>query len=193
MDDITRASEAIAAGELVVYPTETVYGLGADAFSPKAIDRVFALKDRPRDRPLSVAIPTLDAIEAVARPSGTTHAFMETFLPGPVTVVCEKQPALPGALTSGSDRVGIRIPDQDVARGLLERTGPLTATSANVSGGPDVRDPDDLATEILEGVSVVLDDGRTPGGVSTVVDPEEGVIHRAGLEVEAVQRWLDLP
>ncbi|MFW5917359.1 MAG: L-threonylcarbamoyladenylate synthase [Halorubrum sp.] len=192
-DDLRRAVEAVAAGELVVYPTETVYGLGGDALDPDAVERVFDLKRRERTDPLSLGVASVDAALRYTRPTEFSVAFARAFLPGPVTVIVERDDAVPDALTAGSDRVGIRVPDHSVARALLRETGPLTATSANVSGAGSVTDIDDLDDRIREGVAAVVDDGETPGTESTVVDPERGTIHRRGAMAGAIEAWLADP
>ncbi|MFW6317469.1 MAG: L-threonylcarbamoyladenylate synthase [Halorubrum sp.] len=191
--DVRRAVKAVADGELVVYPTETVYGLGGDALDPDAVERVFALKGRDRSNPLSLGVASVDDALRYARPTEFAVAFARAFLPGPVTVVVERGDAVPDALTAGSDRVGLRVPDQPVARALLRETGPLTATSANVSGTGSVTDPTDLDDRIREGVGAVIDDGVTPGTESTVVDPETGTIHRRGAMAGAIEAWLADP
>ena len=188
---LDRAIEAVDAGMAVVYPTETVYGLGADATNKEAVAGVFALKRRPRDKPLSVAVHSVAAIHEVANPSVRTRRFLDEFLPGPVTVVCERRDDLPSILTAGGDRVGVRIPSSDRAIELLERTPPLTATSANVTGGPDVCHPDELDDRIRAGVGAVLEAGQTPGGPSTVVDVDRGIIHRRGQAAPTIERWLE--
>uniref|UniRef100_UPI002468D222 L-threonylcarbamoyladenylate synthase n=1 Tax=Halorubrum sp. Boch-26 TaxID=2994426 RepID=UPI002468D222 len=139
-EDVRRAAAAVADGELVVYPTETVYGLGGDALDPVAVERVFDLKGRDRSNPLSLGTASVDGALRYARPTEFAVAFARAFLPGPVTVVVERGDAIPDALTAGGDRVGLRVPDQPVARALLRETGPLTATSANVSGTGSVTD-----------------------------------------------------
>ncbi len=192
-DDVRRAAAAVADGELVVYPTETVYGLGGDALDPDAVERVFDLKGRDRSNPLSLGVASVDDALRYARPTEFAVAFARAFLPGPVTVVVERGDAVPDALTAGSDRVGLRVPDQPVARALLRETGPLTATSANVSGTGSVTDLDDLDDRIREGVGAVIDDGETPGTESTVVDPEAGTIHRRGAMAGAIEAWLADP
>ncbi|WP_459880994.1 L-threonylcarbamoyladenylate synthase [Halorubrum gandharaense] len=192
-EQLRRAAAAVAAGDLVVYPTETVYGLGADALDPDAVARVFELKGRDRDEPLSLGVESADAALRYTQPSDTAIAFMRAFLPGPVTVVVERAPVVPDVLTAGSDRVGIRVPDHPIALALLEETGPLTATSANVSGIGSVTRPDQLSDRIREGVAVVVDGGETDGAESTVVDPERGVIHRRGAMAGAIEAWLDDP
>jgi L-threonylcarbamoyladenylate synthase len=188
--DIQRAAAAVRDGALVVYPTETVYGLGADALDPAAIEAVFEAKGRPRDNPLSFAFPDVDAALEYVEATDVERAFMDEFLPGPVTVVCEKTEAVPDALTGGRDRVGVRIPDHEVALALLDRVAPITATSANVSGRPSVTDPTDLGEDLLAEVAAVLDAGETPGTESTVVDVANREVLRAGANVDAVRAWL---
>ncbi|WP_251342225.1 L-threonylcarbamoyladenylate synthase [Haloplanus halophilus] len=188
---VDDAVAAVGAGRAVVYPTETVYGLGADATDADAVERVFDLKDRPRDKPLSLAVPDVDAALDHTRPTDREERFMRRFLPGPVTVVVERRPALPEALTAGRDRVGVRVPDHRTARSLLDRTPPLTATSANRSGSPSVTRVADLDDRVREGVAVVLDGGETPGTESTVVDPGRGVVHRRGAMADDIDAWLE--
>ncbi|GAB3414717.1 L-threonylcarbamoyladenylate synthase [Haloparvum alkalitolerans] len=190
-EDLDRAAAAIADGEAVVYPTETVYGLGANALDPAAVERVFELKGRDRDNPLSLGVPSVDAALDHTRPTEREEAFMRAFLPGPVTVVVERDAAVPDALTAGRDRVGVRVPDHPVALGLLERAdSPVTATSANVSGTGSVRRVASLSDRIREGAAVVLDGGETGGAESTVVDPGSGTVHRRGANADAIETWL---
>ena len=191
-DLLARASEAIRDGEAVVYPTETVYGLGADALSTEAVERVFEIKGRSRDEPLSLGVPSVDAALTHTRPTERAEAFMRAFLPGPVTVVVEREQNVPDALVAGRDRVGIRVPDHDLALAFYREAAPapVTATSANLSGRPSVRQAADLDQSVRDAVAVVLDGGETPGTESTVVDPEEGVIHRPGARADEIEAWL---
>lgn len=190
-EPVTRAAEAIRAGELVVYPTETVYGLGADALDADAITQVFEAKGRDRSDPISLAVPTPDAAMAYVSVSERERAFMAEFLPGPVTVVGEKRSVVPDVLTAGDDRVGIRVPDHDLAQSLLAAVEPITATSANVSGRPSVTEPAALDSEIRAAASVVLDGGETGGTGSTVVDVAREEIHRKGSLVAEIESWLE--
>jgi len=189
-DDVERAAGAVGAGEAVVYPTETVYGLGADATDPAAVERVYGLKDRPRDKPLSVAFGSVDAALSLVPASDRARRFARTFLPGPVTVVVDRGDALAAELTDGGPRVGIRVPDHRTSRALADAAGPITATSANRSGAGSVRRVDELDPRIRDGCAVVLDGGETPGGESTVVDPDRGVVHRAGPLADGIREWL---
>jgi L-threonylcarbamoyladenylate synthase len=190
-DDVARAGEAIREGDLVVYPTDTVYGLGADALDTDAIARAFELKGRARDRPLSLGIPDVDAALDYADPTDREERLMREFLPGPVTVVVERREPVPDALTAGRDRVGIRIPDHEVALAFYRAADrPVTATSANLSGEGSARRVAEVARSVRE-AAVVLDAGETPGTESTVVDPSlEDPVIREGAEADAVRAWL---
>ncbi|MFB6117419.1 L-threonylcarbamoyladenylate synthase [Halosegnis sp.] len=188
---LDRAAAAVREGDLVVYPTETVYGLGADALNAAAVKRVFDAKNRDRSKPVSLAVPSVSAAANVTKPTDREQAFMREFLPGPVTVVVERGPAVPDILTAGSDRVGVRVPDHEVALALLERTPPLTATSANVSGRESAQTVDTLDAEIRGAAQTIVDAGETAGGRgSTVVDVAAGTVHRRGPLADAVERWL---
>ncbi|MEY7848837.1 L-threonylcarbamoyladenylate synthase [Natrarchaeobius sp. A-rgal3] len=191
-EDLERAGRAIREGGLVVYPTETVYGLGADALDSDAVDRVFAVKDRDRSKPISLGVPRFETaleegyIEATER----ERQFAEAFLPGPVTLLCRRGDVVPDALTAGRDRVGIRVPDCEPALTLLERAGrPITATSANVSGEPSGRRVSEIDARVRD-EAIVLDGGETPGIESTVVDVSRGTIHRRGALASEIEAWL---
>jgi L-threonylcarbamoyladenylate synthase len=188
--DIERAADAVRDGDLVVDPTETVYGLGADALDPEAVERVFATKGRDRENPVSMAVPDVETAAEYTELGGRERAFMRQFLPGPVTVVVERGDRLPDALTAGRDRVGVRVPDHDLALSLLGRVAPVTATSANASGRPSVRQTSSLHEQVRRAASVVVDDGETPGGGSTVVDVGRGTVHRRGALADRVEDWL---
>lgn len=190
MTDLDRAATAIRDGDLVVYPTETVYGLAADALDANAVERVFETKGREWSKPVSLGVPDVDTTGEYVDATERERAFMHEFLPGPVTVLCERREMVPDVLTAGSDRVGVRVPDHDLALALLERTGPITATSANVSGRPSACRVSEVDTEIIEAASVVLDGGKAGGVESTVVDVEGGEIHRRGALGDEIEAWL---
>lgn len=189
-EDVAAAVDAVNRGEAVVYPTETVYGLGADALEPAAIERVFELKGRSRDKPLSFGVADVDTALDYTDPTPTEEAFMREFLPGPVTVVVDRREEIPSELTGGVERVGVRIPDHEIALELLRSSGPLTATSANVSGSPSVTRLSDLDGRVRDGAGAIVDGGETPGTESTVVDPGAGVVHRRGALADAIEAWL---
>lgn len=189
-EQLERAAEAIRSGLLVIYPTETVYGLGGDALDPMAIERVFIAKGRSRERPLSVGFPNVDVALDHLEPSATERAFMERFLPGPVTVLIPHGGSVPAELTGGRERVGVRIPDHALARRLLAATGPITATSANRSGRPSASTFDAVDGSIRAAAAVAIDGGETPGGESTVVNVASGTIVRRGRNAAAIEQWI---
>jgi len=188
---LDAAADAAREGGVVVYPTETVYGLGGLATDADAVERVFAAKRRPREEPVSLAVPHVDNIDAYADPTERERAFCEAFLPGPVTVLLERTTAVPDVLVAGRDRVGVRVPDHEVARALLARVAPLTATSANVSGRESARTVDAVDPEVRAAAAAVLDGGETPGGGSTVVNVATGEIVRRSARADAVESWLE--
>jgi len=187
---LDRAAAAIDRGEVVVYPTETIYGLAANALDAEAIERVFSLKGRSPEKPVSMGLASIEAVSEHTAPTTREKEFLEAFLPGPVTVLLDRCESVPDVLTAGRDRVGVRVPDHDLARGLARRCGPVTATSANRSGGSNARRVSELDPEIREGVAVVLDGDPTQGVESTVVDVDGSEIVRRGAGADAIEEWL---
>jgi tRNA threonylcarbamoyl adenosine modification protein (Sua5/YciO/YrdC/YwlC family) len=169
---IAAAALAVQRGQLVVLPTDTVYGIGADAFTPAAVQRLLAAKGRGREMPPPVLISaatTLDAL-AVGVPS-YARALVEELWPGPLTLVCRQQPSLVWDLGDTRGTVAVRMPDHDVALELLGRTGPMAVSSANRSGLPAATDADAAEEMLGASVEVLLDAGRSPGAeASTIVD-----------------------
>jgi L-threonylcarbamoyladenylate synthase len=169
---IANAALAIQRGQLVVLPTDTVYGIGADAFDPDAVRRLLAAKGRGREMPPPVlvsAATTLDAL-AVGVPS-YARALLDELWPGPLTLVCHQQPSLQWDLGDTRGTVAVRMPDHEVALELLARTGPLAVSSANRSGLPAALDADSAQAMLGSSVTVILDDGPAPGPEpSTIVD-----------------------
>jgi L-threonylcarbamoyladenylate synthase len=165
---------ALEKGGVIVYPTDTFYGLGASGFRAEAVLKVFRLKRRNAAKPLSLVIPDVTGmLEAVAGSiPDLLEPLAERFWPGPLTLILPASPRLPRELLGDADRIGVRIPDHPWLRSLLrEARFPLTATSANLSGDPETTDPLTAARSFPEGVDLIVDGGRTAGGLaSTVVD-----------------------
>ena len=162
---------------MVCYPTHCLYGLGADARSPRAVERIFELKRRAPDQPILVLIDTPDRLEELTlRVPPLAEALMTRFWPGKLTLVFEAHPSVSPVLTAGTGKIGIRLPGHPVARALVNSLkGPLTGTSANISGEPGCHQVKDIPDSILSAVSVVLDCGiLSTGAGSTVVDITEG-------------------
>ena len=181
---IDAASLAVRRGELVVLPTDTVYGLAADAFDPAAVRRLLRAKGRGPEMPPPVlvsAATTLDAL-AVGVP-GYARTLVEHFWPGPLTLVCTQQASLQWDLGDTRGTVAVRMPDHEVALEVLERTGPLAVSSANLTGRPPAADADAAEEMLGDDVSVIIDCGPARGDVpSTIVDVTgaTGRVLRAG-------------
>ena len=178
-----HALETLRAGGLVAFPTDTVYGLGCLAFDQAAIESIYVAKDRPLEKAIPILIADVDDLDRVARdlPERARH-LASRFWPGPLTLILPKRADLPAAV-SATDTVGVRIPDNDIARTLLRAAGPMAVTSANLSGRESPRAVSEVMAQLDGRVPLVLDGGETRGGVpSTVVDVSgaEPVILREG-------------
>ncbi len=169
---VSEAALAVQRGELVVLPTDTVYGIGADAFDPAAVRALLAAKGRGREMPPPVLISAAATLDAIATGvPGYARALVEEFWPGPLTLVCTQQPSLNWDLGDTRGTVAVRMPDHEVALALLERTGPLAVSSANLTGRPAATDADQAEAMLGDAVAVVVDAGEAPGKeASTIVD-----------------------
>jgi len=173
--ELSKAIEALQNGDIVVYPTDTLYAFGVDIYNKDAVKKVFEVKKRPLDNPLPVAVSNLVDIEKIAFVSDIARDLAEYFLPGPLTMILNKKSVILDVVTGGLDNVAVRIPDNDVALELLSRYGPITVTSANVHGKevPDIIS--DIKMQFNSGdVAVYLDYGKLNGLPSTIVDMTAG-------------------
>jgi len=178
---LDRAAQALAAGELVVVPTETVYGLAARPDLPGATARVFEAKRRPAALTLPVLAADPDRAWTIARPGSAARRLAGAFWPGPLTMVLPRtERSKPWHLGERAGSIGVRVSDHPITRGLLELAGPLAATSANVSGRPPIGDPEAIVATFGAAVAVylVLPRGAPPpaGSPSTVVDLTGGEV-----------------
>ena len=142
---ISEAIKVLADGGVVLYPTDTVYGLGANIFDNSAVKRVFKIKQRSLLKPLSILISDVEAIDLVAKVSLSQKEVINNYLPGPYTFILKKNPVVPRVVTSGSSYVGVRVPDNDIARSLAS-IFPITTTSANVSDDEMLSTPYQITT-----------------------------------------------
>ncbi len=170
---IREASQVLARGGLVAFPTDTLYALGANALDPRAIERVLAVKGRHHGKPLSVLLPSAEqAGELAVELPDAVRALMQTFWPGPLTVVLRASSKVPPVLVGATGTVGLRVPAGALARSLLAAFGgPIIGTSANKSGGADPGDARAVQKAVGGQIDLILDGGRVTLGVpSTVID-----------------------
>lgn len=198
-DEATEAARAaVEAGECIVLPTDTVYGIGADAFSGDAVQRLLDAKMRGRDMPPPVLIGDPSLIRALATEvPDTARDLVAVHWPGPLTVICKIQPSLRMDLGDNEGTIALRVPDHELAREILRRTGPMAVSSANLSGKPAALSCDDAVDQLGDRVSVYLDGGElsaTAGAPSTIVDfTQHGygeVLRRGAISVEVLRATL---
>lgn len=170
---LARAVELLHAGEVVAIPTDTVYGVAADGFSPAAIEKLFVAKDRPSHKAIMLLIGDYADLEkATAFISPTAQRLAQRFWPGGLTLVVKARADIPANLTADTGTIGVRLPDSALVRELVRAFGnPLAATSANLSGGENPRTAQDVLSSLDGRIALVLDGGATAGKVaSTVLD-----------------------
>ena len=193
---IEAASLAVQRGLLIVLPTDTVYGVGADAFEPDAVASLLEAKGRGRDMPPPVLVSSATTLDALAvRVPGYARALVDAFWPGPLTLVCHQQQSLQWDLGDTRGTVAIRMPDHPITLEVLERTGPLAVSSANRTGMPAATDADQATDMLGDRVAVVVDAGASPGGqASTIVDvtgTQGRILRRGALSLEELNEVLE--
>jgi L-threonylcarbamoyladenylate synthase len=191
-EQIELAVDILRSGGIVAYPTDTVYGLGADASNSRSIDKIFRVKRRPRDLPVPLLLSDRADLEKVADfVSRTALTLAERFLPGGLTLVLRKSAWVSSAVTGGGDTVAVRIPDHPVPVAIVQRLGaPLVGTSANFSGRPAPNSAEGVRTQLGNEVDLVIDGGECPGGVESTVVDVSGDVPR--LVREGAIPWKDI-
>ena len=181
--DFTKLEEPaqiIKNGGIVVFPTETVYGIGANALNAEAVKKIYEIKKRPLSKPITLLVNSIDMIERVAKDiTPFEYAIIKKFFPGPLTIILQKKDVVPDIVTSGGSTVGIRMPANEIALELINRAGvPLATPSANISDKPSKTNIKDVMSEFPEGVDCFIDGGKSKIGVaSTIVQVIDGVPH----------------
>ena len=171
MPDLSKYIDHIRSGNVVAFPTETVYGLGADAWNPTAIQKIFTIKGRPSDNPLIVHVSDERQIHDFSNQiPDTALTLIEEFWPGPLSLVLQKKPEVLDAVTAGLDTVAIRMPNHEVALQLISQTGPLVAPSANKSGRPSPTKAEHVKADFGEDFPVIDGNATKVGLESTVLD-----------------------
>lgn len=191
--DLAEAIRALQRGEIIVYPTDTVYALGADIFNPLAVELVYMIKHRPMREALPVAVSSVPMMERVARVSPLARRLADQFLPGALTLVLPRHPTVPSVVTGGGRTIAVRIPKDQTSLALLEAYGPLTATSANRHhhGTPAV--VPDILEDLRAPNLLALDLGVRREKPSTILDltsSEPRILRTGGIPEAALQDVL---
>lgn len=194
---IQQALKILADGGLVAFPTDTVYGVGSLAFDGKAVESIYAAKDRPIEKAIPVLISEAAEMEKVGTNTpDIAHQLAARFWPGPLTCLIPKKPTLPESV-SATSTVGVRVPDHEVARALLRAAGPMAVTSANVSGQSSPSTAEEVFTQLAGRIELIIDGGKTPGGIpSTVVDctsDDLKILREGPISLQEIRRKLSSP
>ncbi len=193
---IPTAKRVIRDHGIIVFPTDTIYGIAADVFSPIGINKIYQVKQRPKDKALPVLIGDLSHLESLILPIGEkANRITKAYWPGPLTLVLLKGPNVPPEL-SPYPTIGIRMPDLRFTLQLLQETGPLATTSANLSGSANPITVQDVIEQLDGQIDLILDGGPTPGSTaSTVIDvtgPEIKILRQGSTKIEDLENLWEL-
>lgn len=192
-DELKIIASCIKKGGVVVFPTETVYGIGADATNPEAVKKIFEAKGRPQDNPLIVHISDIAMLKNIVEDiKPEERMLMDAFWPGPLTIILKHKGTLPSMVTAGLDTVGIRMPDNDIALSIInESQKPIAAPSANVSGRPSGTTLADIYDELKDRVDILVDGGQTDIGIEStvlkVVDGKVRILRPGRISLEDIE------
>lgn len=192
---LERASEIIQSGGMIAFPTDTVYGIGVSAFNEGAINKIYLVKERSKNKAIPILVGDPAQLSKITTPPGDlVKSIMDKFWPGALTLILQMLPDLPNNISS-TQTIGVRIPNHNYTQELLLHTGPLAVTSANLSGEKSAL----TATEVLENlggkIDLILDGGKTPGGIaSTVLDctkPEPVILRSGPISLDDIKSVLE--
>lgn len=178
--NLKEPADIIKNGGLVVFPTETVYGIGANSLKANAVKKLYKIKQRPLNKPISVLVSNIEMIENVAKDISTIeYELMKEFFPGPLTIILKKKKNVPNIVTAGGETIGVRMPENEIALKLIEYVGyPIATPSANISGNPSGIEIKNIMKEFEDKVDYYIDGGKSKLGVaSTIVQVIDGVPH----------------
>jgi L-threonylcarbamoyladenylate synthase len=182
---INQAIDILNEGGIIIYPTDTVYGLGANVFNEKAIKKIYSIKKRDYSKPISVSFPDIQSLSYFTELSISNRKIINEKLPGPFTFILNQKPNVPNRIAIGIDKIGVRIPDNQIAIELTKKF-PITATSANISTKKTLSSPKEIAKQLNYSVDLAIDVGALNSNKSsTVVDltKEDPIILREGIGI----------
>ncbi len=194
---LKEPAEVIKQGGIVIFPTETVYGIGTNGMDAKAIEKLYKIKERPYNKPISLLVSDLNMVNLVAKDITTLeYEIMRKFFPGPLTIILKKKNIVPDILTSGQDTIGIRIPSGKIARKLIEYVGkPIATSSANISGKPSKTNIKNVMEELEEQADYFIDGGKSEIGIaSTVIQVINGIpniLREGSISIEEIKKVSD--
>lgn len=191
---IDIAADLLKRSELVAFPTETVYGLGAMAFDSQAVEKIYIAKGRPTKKPLLVHISKIEQTEdLVTELNEVAKSMMERFWPGPLSLILPAREGIPAIVTGGESTIGLRMPDHPVALALIDKAGPLAAPSANISGNQSPVTAEQVKADLDGKIAAIIDGGLTGIGLpSTIIDltgESIRIVRYGGLPLEEIEAF----
>jgi len=193
---LEKAAELIKQGKIVVFPTETVYGIGTNGLDENAVKRLFEVKQRPLNKPISLLVSNMEMVELIAKDiTETEYKIMEKFLPGPLTIILKKKDIVPDIVTAGQDTVGVRMPSGEIARKLVEMAGvPIAAPSANISGEPSGTNLQNIKKYFEGNVDFYIDGGESELGFAStivqVIDGKPQILRQGNITLEQINKKM---
>lgn len=186
------AAELIKKGKIVVFPTETVYGIGTNGLDEKAIKRLYEVKQRPLNKPISLLVSNMEMVNLIAKDiTEVEYKIMEKFFPGPLTIILKKKEIVPHILTAGQDTVGVRMPSGEIARKLVEYANvPIATPSANISGEPSGTNLQEIKKNFEGKVDYFIDGGNSELGLAStivqVIDGKPQILRQGSITLEEI-------
>ena len=191
---LEKAAQFIKQGKIVVFPTETVYGIGTNGLDEQAVKKLYKVKQRPLNKPISLLVSNIEMVNQIAEDiTETEYKIMEKFFPGPLTMILKKKTIVPDIVTSGKDTVGVRIPGEETARKLVELAGvPIAAPSANITGQPSGTNLQEIKKHFEGKVDFFIDGGISELGISStivqVIDGKPQILRQGSITLEQINQ-----
>ena len=191
---LEQAAELIKQGKIVVFPTETVYGIGTNGLDENAVKKLYEVKQRPLNKPISLLVSNMEMVNLIAKDiTEVEYKIMEKFFPGPLTIILKKKEIVPDILTAGQNTVGVRMPRGEIARKLVEYANvPIAAPSANISGEPSGTNLQEIKKHFEGKVDYFIDGGNSELGLSStivqVVDGKPQILRQGSITLEQINQ-----
>ena len=191
-EELKIPAKIIKEGGIVIFPTETVYGIGTNGLDKEAIKKLYEVKQRPLNKPISLLVSNIEMVEQVAKNiSKLEYKIMQNFFPGPLTIILEKKDIVPDILTANTNTVGIRMPSGEIARKLIEYAGvPIATPSANISGKPSGTNIKDIQKDFAGKVDCFIDNGESklgiPSTIIRVINNEVHILRQGSISMEQI-------
>ncbi len=194
--EIEKAAELIKKGKIVIFPTETVYGIGVNGLDSNAVKKLYEIKKRPLNKPISLLVSDMEMVEQIARDiTDVEYQIMKTFFPGPLTIILKKKEIVPDIVTSGSDTVGIRMPSEKIAIEIVKQAGvPIATPSANISGKPSGTNIKSIMQDFEGKVDFFIDGGESKLGIGStivqVINEEPKILREGSITLEQIKQVI---